>query len=175
MEFRRKIQEAMENAKKLIPFIDQEYEEKFGSSYGGLMERYLCEDADIVLLSMGTIGSEAKIAVDNLRKQGYKVGSARLRVFRPFPKEEVRKLGEEVQVLAVIDRHVSFGLEGQLFTEVKASLYGENNSPKVAGFVAGLGGRDVTYKDIEHIAVKCHRLLKGEKIMRETEWVNLKV
>jgi pyruvate/2-oxoacid:ferredoxin oxidoreductase alpha subunit len=174
MEFRCKIQEAMENAKRLIPLIDQEYGKRFGSSYGGLMERYQCEDADVVLLSMGTIGSEARIAVDNLRRQGYKVGSARLRVFRPFPKEEVRRLSEGVQVLAVIDRHVSFGFEGQLFTEVKASLYGESDSPKVIGFVAGLGGRDVTYEDIERIGVKCHRLLKGEKIMRETEWVNLR-
>jgi pyruvate ferredoxin oxidoreductase alpha subunit len=139
------------------------------------VEHYLCEDADVVLLSMGTIGSEAKIAVDNLRRQGYKVGSARLRVFRPFPKEEVRRLGKRAQVLAVVDRHVSFGLEGQLFTEVKASLYGENDSPKVVGFVAGLGGRDVSFRDIERILVRCDGLLKGEETLKEIEWVNLRV
>lgn len=175
MEFRYKIQEAMNNAKELIPQIDREYGKRFGSSHGGHIERHRCEDAEIILLSMGTIGSEAKIAVDNLREQGYKVGSARLRVFRPFPKEEIQKLGENVQMMAVIDRHVSFGMEGHLFTETKASLYEEVDPPKIAGFVAGLGGRDVTYKDIEHIATKCHQLLRSGKIGRKTEWINLKV
>jgi 2-oxoisovalerate ferredoxin oxidoreductase alpha subunit len=175
MEFRYKIQEAMKNAKELIPQVDQEYGEKFGSSYGGLVERYQCEDAEIILLSMGTIGSEAKIAVDNLRKKGYKVGSARVRVFRPFPKEEIQKLGKAVQMMAAIDRHVSFGMEGPLFTEAKSSLYEEADPPKIAGFVAGLGGRDVTYNDIEHIALKCHQLLRSGKIERKIEWINLRM
>jgi 2-oxoisovalerate ferredoxin oxidoreductase alpha subunit len=175
MEFRYKIQEAMENAKRLIPQVDQEYGEQFGLSYGGLIERYKCEDAEVILLSMGTIGSETKIAVDNLRRQGYKVGSARLRVFRPFPKEEIQKLGEGVQMMAVIDRHVSFGMEGQLFTEIKASLYEKADPPKVVGFIAGLGGRDVTCGDLEHVAMKCYQLLKSGKIERKAEWINLKV
>lgn len=175
MEFRYKIQEAMSNAKKLIPQVDREYAKRFGSSYGGHIEHYRCEDAEVILLSMGTIGSEAKIAVDNLRREGYKIGSARLRVFRPFPKEEIQKLGAHVQMMAVIDRHVSFGMEGQLFTETKASLYEEANPPRVAGFVAGLGGRDVTYNDIKAIALKCHQLLGSGKIERKTEWIKLKV
>jgi 2-oxoisovalerate ferredoxin oxidoreductase alpha subunit len=175
MEFRYKIQEAMNNAKELIPQIDHEYGKRFGSSYGGHIECYQCEDADLILLSMGTIGSEAKIAVDNLRNQGYKVGSARLRVFRPFPKEEIQRLGEGVQMIAIIDRHVSFGMEGPLHTEAKASLYEKADPPKVASFVAGLGGRDVTYHDVEHVAMRCYQLLRSGKIERKTEWINLKV
>jgi 2-oxoisovalerate ferredoxin oxidoreductase alpha subunit len=86
MEFRYMIQEAMDNAKHLIPQIDEEYGELFGSRYGGLIEKYKCDDADLILLTMGTIGSESKLAVDKLRKEGQKVGSARARRKLPDPR-----------------------------------------------------------------------------------------
>jgi len=174
MEFRYFIQEAMDNAEKMIPEIDKEYGRRFGFEYGGHIERYRCEDADLVLLSMGTIGSEARIAVDNLRKQGVKVGSARLRVFRPFPKEEIRRLVKDVQMVAAIDRQISFGIEGPLFTEVKASLYGEQDHPLAAGFIAGLGGRDVTFHDIEKIAMKSLEWLRTGKVEEDVTWVGLR-
>jgi len=174
MEFRYLIQEAMDNAKALIPQIDKEYGRRFGFKYGGHIEPYRCEDADLILLSMGTIGSEAKIAIDNLRKRGLKVGSARLRVFRPFPVEEIRKLAKNVQMISIIDRQISFGIEGPLFTEVKASLYGERDSPLAVGFIAGLGGRDVTFHDIEKIAEKSLKWLKAGNVNEKTTWISLK-
>ena len=174
MEFRYFIQEAMDNAKRLIPEIDKEYGRRFGFEYGGHIEQYRCEDADLVLLSMGTIGSEARIAVDNLRKQGVKVGSARLRVFRPFPREEIRRLVKDAQMVTAIDRQISFGIEGPLFTEVKASLYGEQDRPLAAGFIAGLGGRDVTFHDVEKIAMKSFEWLKTGKVEEEVKWIGLR-
>jgi 2-oxoisovalerate ferredoxin oxidoreductase alpha subunit len=175
MEFRYLIQKAMENAKELIPQIEKEYAKKFGiPQYSGHIERYQCENADLILLSMGTIGSEAKITIDNLRKQGYKVGSARLRVFRPFPTEEIRKLAENTQMIAVIDRAISFGLEGPLYNEVKSVLYGTSDQPLAVGFITGLGGRDVTFHDIEKIAEKSLKWLKTGKTSGKTEWIGLK-
>lgn len=174
MEFRYMIHGAMESAKRLIPEIDKEYGRRFGFERGGLIERYRCEDADLVLLTMGTIGSEAKLAVDNLRREGLKVGSARVRVFRPFPKEEITKLAENAQMMATIDRHLSFGMEGFLLTETKASLYEIKDPPLVAGFIAGLGGRDVTFKDIEKIAKKSLKSMQVGKVKKEIEWVNLR-
>jgi 2-oxoisovalerate ferredoxin oxidoreductase alpha subunit len=174
MEYRYMIQEAMNNAKQLIPQIDKEYAQKFGNQYGGFIEKYRCEDADLILLSMGTIGSEAKIATDNLRKQGTKIGTARLRVFRPFPTEEIRKLAKNTQMITTIDRTISFGNEGPLHTETKAALHGEKDQPLTAGFIAGLGGRDVTYKNIEEIAQKSLKWLKTGKTTRKTEWIGLK-
>ena len=142
------------------------------------MEKYQCEDADLILVTMGTMGSEAKISVDNLRKEGFKVGLARVRVFRPFPKEEIRKIAENTQMLTTIDRHVSFGFEGFLATEVKASLYtrekGEADPPLVAGFLAGLGGRDVTYRDIEEIAKKSWKWMEEGKVGEEIVWWDLR-
>jgi pyruvate/2-oxoacid:ferredoxin oxidoreductase alpha subunit len=174
MEFRYMIQEAMENAKRLIPQIDKEYGRQFGFEYGGLVEKYKCEDADLILLTMGTMGSEAKITVNNLRKEGIKVGSVRIRVYRPFPVEEIRKLAAQTRMFATIDRHISFGMEGFLATEVKASLMGKEEPPLVAGFIAGLGGRDVTSETIEKIAKKALRWMRMGKIEKETEWVDLR-
>ena len=174
MEFRYMIQEAMENAKQLIPEIDREYGKLFGFEHGGLVETYKCEDADLILLTMGTMGTEAKIAVDNLRNEGLKVGVARVRVFRPFPKEEIRKLAENAQMLAVIDRGISFGMEGFLAEETKASLYDQKNQPLIAGFIAGLGGRDVTFKTIGKIAKKSSEWMRAGRVEKETVWVDLR-
>jgi 2-oxoisovalerate ferredoxin oxidoreductase alpha subunit len=174
MEFRYMIQEAMENAKRLIPQIDREYGKCFGSEYGGLVEKYRCEGADLVLLTMGTMGSDAKLAVDELRKEGLRVGSARVRVYRPFPVEDIVKLAAGSRMIATMDRHISFGMEGFLGSEVKASLYGQKDRPLFAGFIAGLGGRDVTAGTIEKVAKKSLKMLDAGKVEKETEWVDLR-
>jgi len=174
MEFRYMIQEAMENAKKLIPEIDREYGRRFGYEYGGCVEKYRCEDSDLILLTMGTIGSEAKIAVDHLRREGFKVGSARIRVFRPFPKEEIERLAKEAHMMVTIDRQISFGMEGALFTETKASLYKMSEQPLLMSFIAGLGGRDVTYQTIEKILRRSLKMMQAGKIEKEVEWVDLR-
>jgi len=174
MEFRCMIQEAMENAKQLIPKIDKEYGERFNFEHGGLVEKYKCEDAELILVTMGTMGSEAKIAVDNLRKDGLKVGSARVRVYRPFPREEFYELANQTQMLAAIDRHISFGMEGFLATELRASLYNMGDPPLVAGFIAGLGGRDVTFETIRKIAKKSLEWMREGKVEKSAEWVDLK-
>ena len=174
MEFRYMIQEAMENAKRLIPEIDKEYGQRFGFEHGGLIEKYRCEDADLILLTMGTMGSEAKITVDSLRREGLKVGSARVRVFRPFPTEELMRLSEQAQMLTVIDRHVSFGMEGFLAAEIKASLFNKRDPPLVAGFLAGLGGRDVTSATIGKIVKKSLAWMRSGEVKREPEWIDLR-
>jgi 2-oxoisovalerate ferredoxin oxidoreductase alpha subunit len=163
---RRAMQDAHENAKKLIPQIAKEWQKISGYFHGDFLEYYHCEDAEHILLSMGAIGAESKIAIDNLRKKGHNIGLARVRVIRPFPKEEIVTLGKQADLI-VIDRNISIGLEGALFSEVKAALYGESDA-KVQGYIAGLGGKDVTYKDIETM---CTNAFKGTT--REQEWYGL--
>jgi 2-oxoisovalerate ferredoxin oxidoreductase alpha subunit len=174
MEFRYMIQEAMENAKRLIPEIDREYGKLSGFEYGGLIEKYKCEDADLIVFTMGTMGSDAKLAVDKLRKEGLKVGSARVRVYRPFPVEEVTKLVEHAKMLTTIDRHISFGMEGFLASEIKASLFNQKDRPLIAGFIAGLGGRDVTSETIEKIVKKSQKCMHIGRVEKETEWIDLR-
>jgi pyruvate/2-oxoacid:ferredoxin oxidoreductase alpha subunit len=160
---RRAMQLAHENAKRLIPEIAREWKEKTGHFHGDLLEKYRCEDAELILLAMGAIGAESKVAINEMRNRGLKIGLARLRTFRPSPREEIIKLGKQAD-LVVIDRNISLGIGGVLFNEVKSILY-NNSSAKVYGFVAGLGGKDVTYRDIETI---CEKVMKGKA--KEWEW-----
>ncbi len=147
MEIRKDMHDAQERAKELIPKIAKEWEEHGGNGHG-LIEEYKCEDAEWVIVTLGALGAEAKVAVDDLRKKGEKVGLAKIRTFRPFPKEKIREIAKNSS-LVIIDRNISMGMEGVVSSEVKSSLHGMDS--EVRGFIAGLGGRDVTYKDIEKI------------------------
>ena len=151
-KIRKAMQEAQEKAKELIPKIAEEWKERFGTYHGGLIEKYKCEDADYILISYAALGAESKVAIDEMRKEGIKIGLARLRSFRPFPVEDITSLAKESDLI-VIDRSISLGMEGPVFTEVKASLYRISDA-KVYGFIAGLGGKDVTFKDIEKMCKK---------------------
>jgi len=167
-EFRYKIQQAMEKAKEEIKEVGDEFGKAFGRSYG-LVERYRCDSADRILIASGSIASTAREAVDILRNEGKDIGLAKIRVFRPFPKEEIRELAKGRKAIGVIDRNVSFGNEGIFFSEVKSSLYSEPKRPLVHGFIAGLGGRDVTISAIKDMA---EILISKEP--KDINWVGLK-
>ena len=128
----------------------------------------------MAIVSMGAISSEAKEAVDRLRKEKLPVGAIKLRVFRPFPVEAFQELGKRVKAFVVIDRDISFGMEGFLASETKASLFNLDVKPLVAGFIAGLGGRDVTADTIEMVVKKSLKCMHMRKIERDTEWVELR-
>ena len=115
---------------------------------------------------MGAIGAESKVAIDNLQKEGIKVGLARLRTFRPFPQEEILKLSKKADLI-VIDRNISPGIEGAVFCEVKSSLFNKSEA-KAYGFIAGLGGKDVPYNDIEKM---CKKVVNGKA--KHLEWFDL--
>jgi len=164
---RRAMQDAQDNAKKLIPRIAKEWKQKSGYYHGDLLELYKCDDAEYILLAMGAIGAESKVAIDEMQKKGVKIGLARVRTFRPFPKEEIVKLSRQADLI-VIDRNISVGSEGALFSEVKAALYDKSDA-KVYGFIAGLGGKDVPYYDVETI---CKKAIDGK--VKGYEWYGLK-
>jgi len=163
---RKAMQDAQENAKKLIPDIAREWRERFGTYHGELIERYMCDDAEYILLTYAALGAESKIAINELRKEGKKVGLARIRFFRPFPTEDILDLAKNSDLI-VLDRSISIGMEGPLFTEVKSSLYGKSDA-KVFGYIAGLGGKDVTYKDIEKMV---NHAIDGK--YREVVWYDM--
>ena len=167
-EMRYKMQSAMEEAKSVIMEVDEEFGEKFGRRYG-MVEQYKCDGAKTIMITSGTIASTAKDTIDKLQEEGENIGLLRVRVFRPFPKEEIRKLLEGVERIGVIDRNISFGHEGIFFSEVKASLYDTPNPPKAYDFIAGLGGRDVTPVDIENMI---HLTKSGD--IDEVTWYSLK-
>jgi pyruvate/2-oxoacid:ferredoxin oxidoreductase alpha subunit len=151
------MQQAQLKAKQLIPQIAQDWKKRTGYFHGDLIEYVDCEDADYILLAMGAIGAESKFALKDLRHKGHKIGLARVRVFRPFPEEDIIRLGKQANLI-VIDRNISVGNEGALFTETKAALSGIPDT-SVQGYIAGLGGKDVTYHDIESMVEKA---MKGK-------------
>lgn len=171
-EFRFLQQEAMDQGMKVAAEVDKEYGEHFGRSYG-LIEPYRCEDAEAIIVTSGTVTSTAREVIDEWRNRGEAVGLLKVRMFRPFPITLVREALRGVPKVGVIDRNISPGAGGIFAQEIKAALYDmeERFRPNIYGFIAGLGGRDITPKTIDGIL---ERTLHPEKTDRHINWVELK-
>jgi pyruvate ferredoxin oxidoreductase alpha subunit len=148
MEMRRSIQEGMEEALGRFAAMEGEFEEIFGRRYGAV-EPIECEDAEIILVTSGTITSTCRQLIKELRGRGEKAGLLKIKLFRPFPAESIRERLKHARKAAVIDRNFSFGSGGIFAQEVRAALCGLESRPVVFSFIAGLGGRDVTVGDLE--------------------------
>ena len=147
-KFRIERHTAMEEALIVAEQVDEQYRERFGRGYG-LLEGYRSEDADIVLVTAGTIGSTARVTIDELRQRGKKVGMVRMRLFRPFPRAHCLEAFRNVRKIAVIDRNLSPGEEGIFCQELKSALYASPKRIPVFGFVMGLGGTNVSPQHIQ--------------------------
>ncbi len=172
MEFRYKAMQGMEDARERILSVEKEFKHIFGREHGGLLERYRCDDAEVVLVAAGSVASTAKDVVDAMRAKGVRVGLARIRAFRPFPHQELRALGSKVDGLAVLDRSYTFGAAGAMFTEVKASMYSLQRKPAVKNYIAGLGGRDITPRTLEKI-LEDMLVVSKRGAEDEVEWVDV--
>ncbi len=132
--------------------------DEFGKSFGNYYHPVEChrgEDARTLLLTMGSFSETATAAIDKMRREGKSVGLVKLRLWRPFPFEEIRQAVKSAEVLIVLDRALSFGGPGgPVCSEIKAALYNEEKRPKVISFVGGLGGRDITVAGFEEMVNK---------------------
>ncbi len=146
-EFRMKIHDAMIKSKLKIKAVAKEFEKTFGRSYGnGLIQEYKMDDADVAMLNYGDLALQMEEAVDQVRKEGYKVGMAKLRHFRPFPVEDIIEVAKKVKILGVIDRATAFGSPtgGPVSSEVKTALHETKGTAMIFPMMNGLGGREVT-------------------------------
>ena len=173
MEYRYALMQAQEKAKGKIRAVAKEYREVFGNFDGDLVDPYFTDDAEVVLVAMGSMVSTIRSAVDELRAEGQKVGLLKVRSFRPFPKEEIQAVCGKVPVVAVLDKSLSVNSGGILATEVKGALYGAPSSPVVVPFMAGLGGKEVNRKVIREIVDLARRAADGESPVPETVWMGL--
>ena len=149
-EFKKQQVDAMANAPAVIQQIGDEYAELTGRSYG-LLDAYRCDDADVILLGLGSTMGTVKQAADDLGEQeGLKCGVLKIRSFRPFPAEQILQAIAGAQIVGVMDRAVSFGLGGPLFHEVRSARYGHQDGPML-DFIYGLGGRDLGLDDAKGI------------------------
>ncbi len=150
MEMRFSIQVAMEKAFDVLGAVHRDFGRIFGRHYD-MVEAVECDDAEIVLVTSGTVTSTCREVIKKLRSRGKRVGLLKLSLFRPFPVGEIRRNLLKARKIAVIDRNCSFGAGGIFAQEVRSALFNVPNHPWVYGYVAGLGGRDVTPEVIEEI------------------------
>ena len=164
MEARYDMEVAMEGSKKVIKDVQKEFTEVFGREYD-LVEEYMCNDAEIILVAMGSICGTIKTVTDSLRTQGEKIGLLKVIAFRPFPKDEIQKSIKNADKIAVLDKNISFGIGGVLYNEIKAKI-----DVNASGFIIGLGGRDVSPDDIKTIVNETRNSNSDDKI----NWIGLK-
>ena len=146
-EMQKAKDEALKNSKKVILEVWDEWAKIFGRSYKPV-ETYKAEDAEILMLTMGSMGETAEMAIDALRAKGVSAGLIKLRLWRPFPFEEITAALKNAKKFIVTDRAVSFGGPGgPVFSEIKSALYSGVHHPAIYNYIIGLGGRDVTVKD----------------------------
>ncbi|MBR6329564.1 MAG: pyruvate ferredoxin oxidoreductase [Lachnospiraceae bacterium] len=164
MEARVAQAHAMMNAKQVILDVAADFEKTFGRKYG-LFEEYMMEDADIALVIMGSSAGTAKTAVDSLRAQGIKAGLIKVRVFRPFPAEEIAKCLVNAKAVAVMDKSEGFsGCGGPLFAEISGAMINEDKRPKIVDVVFGLGGRDFTVKAALSVYDRLIKIAEGGEL-----------
>ncbi|MHC1564524.1 MAG: pyruvate ferredoxin oxidoreductase [Candidatus Hecatellaceae archaeon] len=172
MGYKKKHDEAMEAARKVIAEAEAEYAERFGRSHGGLFQAYRCDDAEAVVLTMGSLASTTKVVINKLRELGFRLGLLKLKSFRPFPREELKQLLGNVKAVGVLERNYSVGgWGGAVFLELRSAFYKVADGPRILNFVAGMGGRDVTPLEIEAVAKKTLRAAQEGKGEREVEWL----
>jgi pyruvate ferredoxin oxidoreductase alpha subunit len=142
---------ALRASKKVILDVWQEFNKLTGRNYSPV-EYYKADDADILLLTMGSYSETAMIAIDNIREKGEKVGLVRLRLWRPFPFDEFRQAVAQAKTLIVLDRALSLGgPSGPVCSEIQSTLYPLATKPKVISFIGGLGGRDMSASTFENM------------------------
>lgn len=159
-EHKRQQEEAIKNAKHIISKVNDDFAQLSGRKYGdGLLQPYQCEDAEFVIVCLGSTAGTTRMVVDEFRAKGVKVGVIRLKTFRPFPANELITALRKVKVVAVLDRSGGYGaIGGPVFNELRSLLYDYNERPFIVNYIYGLGGRDVTpalitkvYRDLEDI------------------------
>jgi pyruvate/2-oxoacid:ferredoxin oxidoreductase alpha subunit len=172
MDMRLDQQEAMRTAEGVLQRIDAEWANLTGRSYGAL-ETYREDDADLLLVTSGTITSTAREVVDERRAQGERIGLVKFRMFRPFPTHTLRQVLRGIRRVAVLDRNVSPGHGGIFAEEIRSALYDlpQDDRPQLFGYVLGLGGRDVTPAVIHDVIDQAQASHAPE---REDLWVGVK-
>lgn len=174
--FEHKYQQAnaMRAAKKVILEVAEDFEKMTGRKYS-FFEEYKLEDAEIAIICMNSTAGTTKVVVDALREQGVKAGLLKLRVFRPFPAEEIAKAVSHVKALAVLDKAESLNAcGGALFTDVTSGLYTNGMQVPTVNYVYGIGGRDTTTKEIEGVYHDLQEIASTGKVENPYRYFGLK-
>lgn len=173
INYRENHLQSMQKAKDVIERVDREFKEKFGRSYGGLIDTYRCDDAEIVVVTIGANVGTTRVAVDLARENGIKVGLIKVRFMRPFPNEKISEVLNNKKGYAVIDRSVSFGWNsGVLYQEVKAAVSDLNQNLCSIPAIGGLGGLDISLNHVMSVINALDKATKEGKLGQlDTMWL----
>ena len=178
IEIRRQNNEAMNRAYTVIEEAYADFRKEFGRGpENPWFEEYMTEDADVILMGMGTISLPFKVGIRNMRAQGKKVGLIRPRWFRPFPTEKMVAALSGAKAIGVIDRDYSFGSpfgSGVVANEIRAAMYNSDKRPPLLSFICGLGGREVTLEDVYKATDLCYEAAKTGKSPLKTQWLGVR-
>jgi pyruvate ferredoxin oxidoreductase alpha subunit len=166
--------EAMKNAKNVILEVSKDFEKTFGRKYG-LFEEYKLDDAEIAIVCMNSTAGTTKFVVDELRNKGIKAGLLKIRVYRPFPGEEVAKALAHVKAVAVLDKSDSLNaIGGALFSDVTSSMFVAGVQVPTVNYVYGIGGRDTTSTQIESVYTDLQEIVKTGKVENPYRYLGLR-
>jgi pyruvate ferredoxin oxidoreductase alpha subunit len=178
IEIRRQNDEAMKRAVGVIEEAYADFRKIFGRGpENPWFEEYMTEDADIILMGMGTISLPMKVGIRKMRSEGKKVGLIRLRWFRPFPTEQLVKALSNAKAIGVVDRDYSFGSpfnSGVAANEIRAALYNSEKRPPLLSFICGLGGREVMLEDVYNATEMCYAAAESGKVDWKTHWLGVR-
>jgi len=166
-EYKHLAQAGMNSVKEVAERVDNEFRMEFGRGYG-LIEPFLVEDAEVVIVTAGSMTSTARLAVRKMREEGKKIGLLKIRVFRPFPGEAIRQTLRGRKKIAVLDRNFSVGGGGIFCQELRSALIHSPDHPMVFSYIAGVGGTDVSPETIQRIALEA---LARSEAADDPEWV----
>ncbi len=174
LEFHYMTHQAMQTAAAQIKAVALEYQSAFGLYHGGLIDACGADDAEIILVAMGSVVSTLREAVDKLRDEGQPVGLIKVRSLRPFPQREILEAVKNARAVVVLDRALSMGAQGILATDVKAALYNAPRRPLLLGMLAGYGGREVTVETARAIVERARRAVESGAVEEEVEFIGLR-
>ncbi len=163
----------LDKAKAKIEKIAREYQSLFGDFFGGLIDTYKTEDAEIILVAMGSMVGTLRSAVDTLRLEGQKIGLVKLRSYRPFPGEEILEAVKNAGIACVLDKALSVGQGGPAGTDFKAYCCNKKDAPPILSCITGLGGRDVDISTVKEIIDAANKALATGEIP-DTEYIQIK-
>jgi pyruvate ferredoxin oxidoreductase alpha subunit len=171
MDIRHNLHQELGTAIPVFEQIDAAYKEAFGRGGKPIMSDYQCEEADYIVVSMGSLANRIKDVVDELNEEGVKVGVLSLHLYRPFPREQIIAALENAKGVIVIEKALSYGNEGALFGDIKAALYPCEKKPFVHNYIIGLGGREIKQADLyDSIKASCTASENFEDVSR---WIGL--
>jgi len=164
--FKKQQQDAIKGSENIIKEVHDEFRKLTKRGYGnGLIEEFHTKDAEYIVVALGTACSTARVAVEELRKKGKKVGLLKIKSLRPFPEQDILNSLKNAKAVAVLDRNISLGNDGAVYTDLKAALYNKSKA-LLHNFILGLGGRDIT---LDHIKGIFDKIEKSNKEIKE--WI----